>query len=67
MLLYFLRRNRVWIRMGEEMGRISEETREKKLYSEYIFVQTKSISIKGKKLKKKRFIFQDLDKSSGRV
>lgn len=67
MLLYFLRRNRVWIRMGEEMGRISEETREKKLYSEYIFVQTKSISIKGKKLKKKRFIFQDLDKSSGSV
>lgn len=31
------------------------------------FVQTKSISIKGKKLKKKRFIFQDLDKSSGSV
>lgn len=57
----------MWIRMGEEMGRISEETREKKQYSEYTLYKQNLFSIKGEKLKKKRFIFQDLDKSSGSV
>lgn len=42
------------------MGRISEEMRKKKLYSEYIFVQAKSISIKGKNLKRKGSYFRTL-------